>query len=163
HLVILAAFVWLVLKVFGVRRRHGAWLVALGMIAYTLLTGARPSAVRAAVMVCAVCATIILRRPGMASDTFGLAWLVGIIPHPTDPFTAGCQLSFLSVFVLIWGAGIWLAPRPPTPAEQLIEESRSLTGKALRATFRAIGAMFAVSFILGVANAPLILTWQNMV
>jgi competence protein ComEC len=163
HLVILAAFAWFVLKVFGVRRRHGAWGVAAVMIAYTLLTGARPSAVRAAVMVSAVCAAILLRRRVMAANIFALAWLVVIILNPTDPFTSGCQLSFLSVFVLVWGAGIWLAPQPPTPAEQLIEESRTLGVKAVRGLLRGIGVMFAISLILGVANAPLILAWNNMV
>ncbi|HJZ56851.1 MAG TPA: ComEC/Rec2 family competence protein, partial [Gemmataceae bacterium] len=55
HLVVLAGFVWLVLRVFDVRRRNAAWIVAGVMIGYTLLTGARPSAVRAAVMVCVFC------------------------------------------------------------------------------------------------------------
>ena len=27
----------------------------------------------------------------------------------TDPVSAGCQLSFLAVFVLIWGVAMWLA------------------------------------------------------
>src|SRR5205823_3225542 len=49
HLVVLAAFVWLVLRTVGTRRRHGAWIVMAVMIGYTLLTGAKPSAVRAAV------------------------------------------------------------------------------------------------------------------
>ncbi|MFO0825085.1 MAG: ComEC/Rec2 family competence protein [Gemmataceae bacterium] len=70
HLVVLAGFVWLVLKLFGVRRRYGAWVVIVVMIAYTLLTGARPSAVRAAVMVCAVCVAIVLRRPVIAANIF---------------------------------------------------------------------------------------------
>ncbi len=163
HLVILAAFVWVVLKAFGVRRRHGAWVVAVVMIAYTLLTGTKPSAVRAAVMVSTVCLAIILRRPVMAANTFALAWLVVLALNPTDPFTSGCQLSFLSVFILVWGAARWLAPRPLTPVEQLLEESRTATGKMLRALMRMLWLAFAVSFILGVTNAPLILAWQNLV
>ena len=62
HLVILAGFVWFALQFFDVRRRRGAWIVMAVMIGYTLLTGARPSAVRAAVMVCCFCAAIVLRR-----------------------------------------------------------------------------------------------------
>ncbi|MCE9561087.1 MAG: ComEC/Rec2 family competence protein, partial [Planctomycetes bacterium] len=103
HLVVLAAFVWVILKLFSVRRRRGAWFVIVVMIGYTLLTGARPSAVRAAVMVCCLCLAIVLRRPVMAANIFALAWLVVLILNPTDPFTAGCQLSFLSVFVMLWG------------------------------------------------------------
>src|SRR5262249_33526710 len=88
HLLVLAAFVWVVLRALGVRRRHGAWVVAGVMIGYMLLTGARPSAVRATVMVCAFCAAIVLRRPVIPANLFALAWLVVLIINPTDPFTA---------------------------------------------------------------------------
>ena len=43
HLVVLGWFLWLVLRLCGVRRRHGAWAVALFLLAYALMTGARPS------------------------------------------------------------------------------------------------------------------------
>jgi competence protein ComEC len=163
HLVILAAFVWFVLKVFGVRRRHGALVVIVVMIGYAFLTGGRPSAVRAAVMVCAFCGAIVLRRPLNLANAFALAWLVVAAINPTDPFTPGCQLSFLSVFVLLWGAVRWLAPRPLSPVEQLIQESRGETEKFIRTCLRALGVAFAISSILAAVNAPLILAWQNIV
>jgi competence protein ComEC len=163
HLVILAGFVWFFLQILDVRRRHGAWIVMAVMIGYTLLTGARASAVRAAVMVCIICAGIVLRRRTNAANAFALAWIVVIVANPTDPFTIGCQLSFLSVFVLIWGLSRWLAPRPLTPAEQLIAESRSFTENTLRAIWRFVSMAFAVSLILGVLNAPMVLAWQNLV
>ena len=109
HLVILAAFVWFVLKVFGVRRRYGAWVIAGVMIGYALLTGAKPSAVRAAVMVSVVCLAIVMRRPVNAATPSRLRWLVVVVVQPTGPFTAGCQLSFSRCSC--WcGAGHWLAP-----------------------------------------------------
>src|SRR5262249_991785 len=94
HLVGLAGFGWLGVRVFAVRRRNAAWIVAGVMIGYTLLTGARPSAVQAAVMVCVFCGGLVLRRPVIPANAFALAWLVVVILNPTDPFTAGCQLSF---------------------------------------------------------------------
>jgi competence protein ComEC len=163
HLVVLAGFVWLVLRVFAVRRRHGAWALIAVMVGYTLLTGARPSAVRAAVMVCAVCVAIVLRRPVIAANIFALSWLVVVALNPTDPFSQGCQLSFLSVFVLVWGAGTWLAPRPQTPVEQLLAESRGPVAKLLRALWRIVWVAFAIGLILGAVNAPLVLAWQNLV
>ena len=162
HLVILGWFAWLVFRLCGVRRRHAAWAVAALLLGYALLTGARPSAIRAAVMVCVVCGGIILRRPVIMANVFALAWLVVLVVNPTDPFTAGCQLSFLSVFVLLWGAVRWLKPRELTPVEQLIEETRSVPEKILRAVLRALGQTFAVSVILTVVNAPLVLAWQNV-
>lgn len=162
HLVVLAGFVWLVLRAAGVRRRRGAWIVMAVMIGYALLTGARPSAVRAAVMVCSLCGAIVLRRPAMPANAFALAWLIVIGLNPADPFTPGCQLSFLSVFVLVWGAGRWFAPRELTPLETLIDSTRSPVEKLVRRTVRFIAYLYGVSLVLGVANAPLILAWQNI-
>lgn len=162
HLVVLGWFLWLVLRACGVRSRHGAWAVALFLLAYALMTGARPSAIRAAVMVCVVCGAIILRKPVITANTFAFAWLVVIAANPTDPFTMGCQLSFLSVFVLIWGCSRWLRPRELTPVEQLIEETRGVPEKVLRALLRALWQAFAISTILTVVNAPLVLAWQNV-
>ncbi len=162
HLVVLAWFAWLALRAGGVRRRHGAWAVALLLVGYAILTGGRPSAVRAAVMVAVVCGAIVLRRPLRPANAFALAWLIVLGFNPTDPFTAGCQLSFVSVFVLVWGAGRWLAPRSPAPLEQLIDESRTLAEKGFRAAVRGTGVAFAVSLVLGVVNGPLVLAWQNI-
>ncbi|MFO0825084.1 MAG: ComEC/Rec2 family competence protein [Gemmataceae bacterium] len=82
--------------------------------------------------------------------------------NPSDPFAQGCQLSFLSVFVLVFGASQWLGPRPLTPVEQLIEESRGPTEKLLRVLLRIVWVAFAISGVLGIVNAPLILAWQNL-
>ncbi|MFO0806171.1 MAG: ComEC/Rec2 family competence protein [Gemmataceae bacterium] len=155
-------FVWFVLRAAGVRQRRGAWIVMFVMIGYALLTGARPSAVRAAVMVCSLCGALVLRRPALPANAFALAWLVVIGLNPADPFTPGCQLSFLSVFVLVWGAGRWFAPRELTPLEALIESTRSPWEKLARRSLRFIVFLYGVSLVLGVANAPLILAWQNI-
>lgn len=163
HLVVLAVFVWFVLRACGVRRRHGAWVVMAVMIGYALLTGGRPSAVRAAVMVCVFCGGFVLRRPVIPANAFALAWLVVVIASPTDPFTAGCQLSFLAVFVLIWFAAPLLALRRLTMLERLVEESRTLTEQTLRRIVRTVWGGFVVSLILCVVNAPLVLWWQNLV
>ncbi len=163
HLVVLAGFVWLVLRVAGVRRRRGAWAVALLIVGYAILTGGRPSATRAAVMVCVVCGGVVLRRPVVPANAFALAWLVVVALNPADPFTAGCQLSFLSVFCLVWGVGRWLAPGEVDPVEQLIDESRPPAVRFTRTLLRIVAAAFAVSLALGVANAPLLLVWQNIV
>jgi len=162
HLVVLGWFLWRVFQVCGVRRRHAAWAVALFLLGYALMTGGRASAVRAAVMVCVACGGIVLRRPVIPANAFAFAWLIVIGVNPTDPFTAGCQLSFLSVFVLIWGCSRWLVPRDPTPAEQLIEESRGVSGKMLRAGLRTVWDAFAISTVLTIVNAPLVLATQNV-
>jgi competence protein ComEC len=162
HLVVLAGFAWLVLHACGVRRRHGAWAVAALLVGYTVLTGARPSAVRAAVMVCVVCGGLVLRRRVLPANAFALAWLVVVGLNPADPFTAGCQLSFLSVFVLVWGPGVWVGRAPLSPLDALVEETRTLPEKAVRYTARVVGVAYLVSLVIGVANGPLVLAWQNI-
>jgi competence protein ComEC len=123
HLVILSGFLWRLLRIAGVNRRQAAGLVAAMILAYALLTGGRPPAVRAAVMVLAFCGGLLLRRPVLASNSLALAWLVVLLINPASLAEPGCQLSFVSVAVLYWGLGPWLR-RDPDPLERLVEETR---------------------------------------
>ena len=60
---------------------------------------------RSAWVVLAYTGGVFLRRPVLPANTFALAWLGVAVFNPTDIFNTGCQLSFLAVAVLIWGAG----------------------------------------------------------
>jgi competence protein ComEC len=162
HLVILGAFLWFVLRLLGVRRRTAAVIVAATLLTYALMTGGRPSAVRAAVIACSVCGGILIRATPLPANTFALAWLLVLAINPTDLFTAGFQLSFLCVAVLIWGIARWFAPREPTPMELLINESRSSIEQGLRGMLRLIGQAYLVTLVLGLATAPLVAYWQNI-
>jgi len=163
HLVVLGAFLWLVIRLLGVRRRRAALVVALFIVAYALMTGGRPSAMRAAVMVCAVCGGILLRRPALPANTFCLAWIVVLLLNPTDLFTAGFLLSFLCVAALIWGIPRWFPSRELTPLEQLIEESRPAWSRWLRSLGRVVWQSYLITLVLGLATAPLVMYWQNVV
>lgn len=70
---------------------------------------------------------------------------------------------FQQYIVLVWGVGRWLAPRELTPLELLIESTRSPLEKFVRRALRLLAFAFGVSLALGIANAPLILAWQNIV
>lgn len=161
HLAVLAGFVWLVLRVVGVRRRRGAAVVLLLIVAYTVVTGLRPSGVRAMLMVAALCGGLLIGRPVRAANAFALGWLAVIVLNPTDPFSLGCQLSFLSVFVLVWGIGRWLRPRPATPLEQLIEESRPPVERAIRWAVQRLIEAYLVTLAIGLANAPVLIADQH--
>ena len=163
HLVILGAFLWFTLRLCGVRRRPAALIVALTLVAYALMTGARPSAVRAAVIACSLCGGVLLRATPLPANTFSLAWLIVLAINPTDLFTPGFQLSFLCVAVLIWGIPRWFPPRERTAMEQLIDESRSTPERAARWTLRALGRMYLITLVLGIATAPLVAYWQNII
>src|SRR5262249_61158365 len=66
HLVVLAAFLWWTLRRLGQPQRRIAVVVAVTLIGYALLTGARPPAMRAAVIAAAACAAIVLVPAGNA-------------------------------------------------------------------------------------------------
>jgi competence protein ComEC len=163
HLVVLAAFLWAALRLAGVRRKRGAWAVALLLVAYAALTGGRPPATRAAVQVAAVCGAIVLRRAVLPANAFALAWLVVLALQPTDAADTGCQLSFLCVALLTWGTARWLAPRPPDPLERLIDASRPAWLRLLRGVGRSLLVAYGITFALGLAVLPLVAARYHLV
>ncbi len=156
HLVVLAVFLWWTLRLLNVRRRHGAWFVALFLLGYALLTGGRPPVLRSAVTVCVACLGFLLRRPALAANSFALAWLVVLALNPADIFGSGCQLSFLAVAVLFWGTRGWFARQPTDPLDELIAESRPAWEKALRWLGAAIAGSYVVTLAIWLAVAPLV-------
>lgn len=155
HLVVLGGFMWVVLRLAGVRRRRGAALVAVFVIGYALLAGGRPPIMRAAITVAACCGAIMLRRPTLSANYFALAWLVIAALNPTELFIAGCQLSFLAVAVLYWGAGRWLRPRSDALAATY-EETLPLWLRVVRPVARAVAIAYAFNVIVWLAAAPLV-------
>jgi competence protein ComEC len=163
HLVILAAFGWTACRVVGVPRRTTTYLVMGLVIAYAAVTGLRPSAVRAAVMVAVMGLSLIRRRPLNTANAFALAWLTVVALDPVDLVNVGNLLSFLSVFTLIWGVSVWLAPRPRSAADRLFDEFRPAWQKVVFTIGRVLVLAYAVNVTLFVANAPLIAAYQNIV
>jgi len=163
HLVILGAFFWFVLRILGVRRKPAAIIVAVALLGYAQMTGGRPSAMRAAIMVCCLSGGVLLRRRPLHANTFALAWMIVLGLNPTDLFSQGFQLSFLCVAVLYWIIPRWIQPRKLTPLEQLIDESRTMPERTIRSAIRLIGRAYLASLILCIATAPPIMYWQNIV
>jgi competence protein ComEC len=163
HLVVLAGFAWVVLRLAGVRRAPGAAAVAVGLVAYALLTGMRPPVLRAAVVVVAACGAIVLRRPALPLNLLALAWLTVLCVNPADLFGPGCQLSFLAVAVLGWGAGLLPPREPPTPLEQLIDESRPPWLRGLRRAGGVIASAYLANVAVTLAVTPLVAGWYGLV
>ncbi len=154
HLVILAGFLWFVLRRVGVRQRPGAVVVALCLLAYALLTGGRPSAMRAGVTVCVVAGAIVLRRRTLPANQFALAWLAVALLNPTDLFDAGCQFSFLAVAVLYW-ATRWLSDKEDDPIEEALDAARPLWLRAARQLGWMVLESYVVTVLIWVVIAPL--------
>jgi competence protein ComEC len=162
QLVILAAFVWFVLRWVTVPRRRAAVIVALLMCGYAFLTGGRPPVMRAAVMVGVVSLGMLLRRTSLPANSFALAWLVVAGLSPTDMFTPGCQLSFLAVGLLIFGVGRWFSVRPDAQ-EQLADEDQPFAVRCLRGLLRRIAVTYCITLALWLATMPLVAAQYHMV
>jgi competence protein ComEC len=162
HLLILAGFIWATLRLAGVRRKRGAWLVMIVLIGYAAMTGGRPPATRAAVMVGLICFGLILNRVVLPANAFALAMLIVLVLRPTDIADSGCQLSFLCVAVLTFGIGSWFAPKPLDPLERLIDSSRPGWLRALRRVGRWLLVSYGVTFVLGMTVIPLVAYRYNV-
>lgn len=155
HLVVLGGFTWFVLRLAGVPRRRGACMVAALLFAYALLTGGQPPIMRSAVTVAVLCGAIVLRRVAWPANSLALAWLVVVAANPTDVFAAGCQLSFLAVALLYWGASRWLR-REEDPLDRLVEQSRPAWQRFLRRIVKAVGSAYLLNLLVWLAVSPLV-------
>jgi competence protein ComEC len=162
HLVVLGAFCWSVLRLLGVRQSRGAVMVAVFLLLYAVLTGAHPPAMRSAVTVCAVAAGLLLRRRIFPANTFALAFLTVAILNSTDLFTAGFQLSFVSVAVLYWCTRFWFREEPD-PLERLIDESRPLWSRAGHWVGRLVYQSYAVTALMWLVITPLVAARYHVV
>ena len=162
HLVMLAGFLWLTARVFGVRRRQAALAIALLLISYALLTGGRPPVMRAAWVVAVYCGGILLRRPVAHANAFALGWIGVALMNPTDIFNAGCQLSFLAVAVLVWGVGRW-GEAPSDPLQRVVDEARPWYALAAVWCLRWLIASYLVNGAVWLAVSPLVAAHFHMV
>ena len=99
----IVAFVLLVflkaLRVFGGIRYV---ILIILLIIYAILTGARPSVLRATVMAVIVLGGYLLRRETSIYNSLALAALVILFLNPAQLFGIGFQLSFACVISILW-------------------------------------------------------------
>jgi competence protein ComEC len=155
HLVILAGFMWFAMPRFGLSLRKSALLVAGLMFLYALLTGGRPPAMRAAIMVGAACFALALPRRTLPANLFAMAWLGVLLIKPTDVDDMGCLLSFLAVAVLMWGTHNLFRTKSD-PLEALVEASRTPWERRFRRVGWFLAEAYLVTAIVWVALAPLL-------
>ncbi len=163
HLAVLASFLWFVMFLLRVPRRTAVVVVGAVLLGYALMTGFRPSAVRATIMVLAYCGAQLLRRPPHLANTFCLAWFVVLVLNPTDLFDLGCRLSFLSVAMLIFGVSRWLPGRVNTPLDQLVDENRGPLERGFRQFWHLLKIAYLVNTALVLTSAPLLMAEQHVV
>jgi ComEC/Rec2-related protein len=101
HIAFIAGMLVLVVGMTGLKRIHWAFLIVPLLIAYTLVTGSRPSAIRSCVMgIFVFLAPLVGRRPTMLTS-LTLTAVVVHIWKPDFVFDIGSVLSFAVVVGLI--------------------------------------------------------------
>ncbi|MSR31800.1 MAG: ComEC/Rec2 family competence protein [Gemmataceae bacterium] len=154
HLAILGGALMMVFRWCRVPTRRAALVVTAVLFFYALLTGARPSAMRAAIMVGAFSLGAICRRPAMPLHAMALAWILIALVQPGDLFSPGCLLSFLAAGCLVWIVPFVLSNQVD-PLEELTEASRPVAVQFLRSLFRNVKKLFLISGIVWLTVSPL--------
>lgn len=100
HIQLVCAALWWMLGLFGVSRRKSAGGVFAACLAYCLLTGSSPPAVRATVMFGAYVGASMFQREADPLNALAAAALIVLSYAPQELFSVGFQLSFLAVLSL---------------------------------------------------------------
>ena len=154
HVMVVAGLITGLLRRFDVSLRARGLVAVPLLVAYTLLTGARPSAVRAALMaVLWFLAPVFGRRPDPLAAWSVTAFAVYLF-HPERLFDVGCTLSFAVMFgIVLWIDGTrYLVSPLPGEAEA---GWRRMDWKAkLRRKVGAFAQAMGVSFAAWVASVP---------
>ncbi|MBN1394037.1 MAG: ComEC/Rec2 family competence protein [Pirellulales bacterium] len=161
HLGILAGLLFYLLLRAPVPRRWGPTAIAVLIVLYALMVDARPSVVRATVLVLIVCAATYSNRYALSLNSLAAAALVVLALNPTHLFQVGPQLSFLCVAGLMW-----IAPHRPHFDEEenagrtlkrLIMENLGWFSKTRHKIWRSIIGLSAASMVIWLLTLPLVM------
>ena len=94
HVGMVALLLWLLLRPFGLSRRHAVLVIIPSLFFYALVTGASPPSVRAAVMLSVAFAGFLLDRPVSPANSLAAAALLLLGEDTNQLFSPGFQMSF---------------------------------------------------------------------
>lgn len=101
HVGILAGSLWWLLRITGLSKRPRAILCIVLILLYAMIVPPRAPTMRAVFISCFFFASVLFRRPVSSLNTLSLSALALLFIHPYDLFSAGWQLSFLSVLGIL--------------------------------------------------------------
>jgi competence protein ComEC len=161
HIAMLGAVVAALLG--GIPRRPRSVLVVLAIVGYSLLAGAAPSILRAAVMACAVIVARESGRRGQAAAALSLTCLAMLVVDPATISDVGFQLSVVATAgLLAWASPLnaWLGARLPQRTPKWLLEALAVSLAAQASTLPLVLLEFSrLSLVAPLANlliAPLV-------
>src|SRR3990167_9018196 len=99
----------------GAVQRFAALFTIFPVLYYSILVGASPSTVRAAIMAIVYLLSIVLYRERDIYNTLSLAALIILIWHPPSLFNIGFQLSFIAVLFIAYGFTMFQIKKDDNP------------------------------------------------
>lgn len=102
HVGFVILFFLFVFRLSRIPKKAGYIFVIAFLAFYSILTGANPPVVRAAIMACVYLIGLLLNREHDLLNTLAFAALIILIFIPNDLFDVGFQLSFISVFSILY-------------------------------------------------------------
>lgn len=102
HIAMVIFIILATLKMLGMKRPQAAILCIIFLVFYSLLTGSRPSVVRASIMGSVILLGWTLKRDSDLYNSLGLAAFLILLFKPYQLFDIGFQLSFVAVFSIFY-------------------------------------------------------------
>ncbi|MEM0897842.1 MAG: ComEC/Rec2 family competence protein [Verrucomicrobiota bacterium] len=165
HVGLVGWLIFEILKMLGLPRRYAVLGVIITVLFYAFVTGLRPSAVRAAVMMTIFLGGIVANRPARILNSLGAAAFVLLLFDPLQLLRPGFQLSFLvllSIALLAPALRQWFSARfqhdPFLPAS-LLTPTQRLAGSS----GGAFADYLAITTSAWIGSAPLILIYFHLV
>jgi len=101
HLGILIGMVWWLCKTAGLMKPARAVVCLIALAVFLLIVPPRAPTLRAAIICCVFCISILFRRHSNPVNTLSLAAIILLLIRPTHLFEAGWQLSFSAVLAIV--------------------------------------------------------------
>ncbi|MFH1201701.1 MAG: ComEC/Rec2 family competence protein [Candidatus Omnitrophota bacterium] len=102
HVGIIAFILLAFLKVLSIPAKPRFVIIIISLIGYYLLTGSSASTLRATIMAIVLIIGFLIQREADIYNSLSFSALVILAVNPHQLFDVGFQLSFLSVFSIIW-------------------------------------------------------------
>ena len=162
HVGILAGSLWWLIRITGLTRRPRAILCIALILLYAMIVPARAPTMRAVFISCFFFASVLFKRQASALNTLSLSALVLLFVHPYDLFSAGWQLSFLSVLgILLFFPGVQYHFLTKFFYPIAAYFPKSLTG--LKNPLRRILELLAVGVSVWITIAPILLYYFGQI
>lgn len=159
HVALLAGIFSMGLRLCGAGVGRATWLLMVAVFFYAFITGWRPSAVRAAIMIAVHLLAVVWNRKPDLQNSLGLAALLIWMMDSQQLFHPGFQLSFLVLAAIAWFAPPllalterWTRPDPFLPPSLIPR-----TEKARLMGCRFVAGLCCTSAAAWVGSLPLTL------